>query len=103
MKQWVRVQGEIAELAASVENKALSQYQYSVKENVLRGILKEEEVADHAFRTALVAALTQKYDWVVADLLRLCADIMEDANDHDTAAELRAKAVKDDDCEEVED
>jgi hypothetical protein len=103
MKKLNDVKNEIAELAASIDEKASSQYEYSVKENVHQGILKEEEVADHAFRAGLVSALTQKHDWIISDLLRLCADIMEDADDHDTAAELREKADKEeDDWREVE-
>lgn len=92
MKTLAEVKAEIANLAQAMEDRAVAQYNYSIKENIPRGILKPEEVGDNAVRTGIVAALTQKHEWDISLLQELCADILEDANDHETAAELRAKA-----------
>lgn len=92
MKTLAEVKAEIANLAMVMEERAVVQYRHSIKENIPRGILKPEEVGDNAVRTGIVAALTQKHEWDIPVLLGLCADILEDANDHETAAELRAKA-----------
>lgn len=92
MKTLAEVKAEIANLAIVMGEGAVAQYKYSIKENIPRGILKPEEVGDNAVRTGIVAALAQKHEWSISSLLELCADIMEDANDHETAAELRAKA-----------
>jgi len=87
------VLAECHALAQSINAKAAAQYEYSVEENIPRGILKEDEVGDHAIQHGIVTALTARAEWEIPVLLELCADIMEDVNDHETAAELRAKAA----------
>jgi hypothetical protein len=86
------VQNEIVFLAATMKSIATQQYEYGVRERAKHGKAITDEVAHFAVRRGIIAAISRRWGWEVESLRLVCADILEDANDHETAAELRSKA-----------
>lgn len=77
---------ELDALLTSIRQKAVAQFEYSIKENIPRGILKIEECANHAINHGIVAAMSARNQWDVDATVKLAIDILEDSNCH---AEVR--------------
>lgn len=83
------VKEQVEKLCLSIGKRVMEQYDYNVETNVPAGRLSEEEAAPNAMRSGLVGAITEMCKWSVGEATDLCADIMEDVNDSETAAYLR--------------
>lgn len=64
------------------------QLQYNLDINVPNGLLKENEVINHAIENALVGTASQFYGWDCERAVRFAHHILEDSNCHGEAKEL---------------
>ena len=76
-------------LLINIRDKAMSQFDYSVRENVPRGILPVEQIAGHAINHGVVSAMSQRNQWGIEPSIEFAADVLEDVNAHTEAAMLR--------------
>ena len=76
-------------LLTNIRDKAMAQFDYSVRENVPRGILPVEQIAGHAINHGVVSAMSQRNQWGIEPTIEFAADCLEDVNAHTEAAMLR--------------
>jgi hypothetical protein len=90
MTQEQKFNCDLHRLLDSIREKCETQFKYNCETNVPKGIVAIDDTADNAIRLGLVSALGKHLDWSIPDALTLAADIAEDVNAHDEAAQIRA-------------
>jgi len=82
---------ELADLLATIKDKAQRQYAHSIKNNIPAGILTAAEVIPNALAHGIVSTWSERNGWAIEPALQLAAELLEDVNAHEEAAYLYAK------------
>jgi hypothetical protein len=82
----------IAAILAKISERMNAQLAYNLLTNIPCGVDLDGAPIEHAVRSGLVSAIGADIGWDVEAARTIAAEILQDVNDHDTAAKLFALA-----------
>lgn len=85
---------ELSRFEALLNKYFAMQFPYDLHTNLPSGLVRREDLAQHALRSALVSAIGELCGWEPDAVTELAAQILEDANIHDLAAVLYAEVPR---------
>ena len=71
---------KLATLLAKISERANNQFNYNLKENIPRNILKLDGCAEHGINQGVIGAVNEMFGWDTDKSVRFAYHIMEDAN-----------------------
>jgi hypothetical protein len=75
-------------LIESLNKRFRDQLQYNIDYNLLAGLVKKEDLVNHAIENALVGTASKFNQWDCEKAIRFAHHILEDSNCHGEAKEL---------------